>query len=99
MLFGDEYDSGLPIGTARRDPTLIARAPRPRKRVRSNAATTRARRSRGIGVPARSTAFGDESARMRFRLTWLGGGYGRINGGVYAVFLVITDDACHVRSK
>src|SRR5687768_12857543 len=31
MLFGDEYDSGLPIGTARGGPRLIVRAPRPRR--------------------------------------------------------------------
>jgi hypothetical protein len=43
-------------------------------------------------VPARSAALDDEIARMGFRLTWLGGGYGRIDGGVYTVFLVITDE-------
>jgi hypothetical protein len=29
---------------------------------------------------------------MGFGLAWLGGGYGRIDGGVYTVFLVITDE-------
>ena len=43
-------------------------------------------------VPARSAALDDEIARMGFRLTWIGGGYGRIDGGVYTVFLVITDE-------
>jgi len=43
-------------------------------------------------VPARSAALDDEIARMGFRLTLLGGGYGRIDGGVYTIFLVITDD-------
>jgi len=43
-------------------------------------------------VPARGGALEEEIARMGFRLTWLGGGYGRLDGGVYTVFLVITDE-------
>jgi len=43
-------------------------------------------------VPARSAALDDEIARTGFRMTWLGGGYGRIDGGVYTVFLAITDE-------
>jgi hypothetical protein len=46
----------------------------------------------GLVVPSTSTALDDEIARMGFRLTWFGGGYGRIDGGVYTVFLVITDE-------
>ena len=34
-------------------------------------------------VPARGGALDKEIARMGFRLTWLGGGYGRLDGGVY----------------
>ncbi|MCK6586240.1 MAG: hypothetical protein L6Q76_01515 [Polyangiaceae bacterium] len=43
-------------------------------------------------VPARGASLDDEIARMGFRLTWLGGGYGRIDGGVYTVFLAVTDE-------
>jgi hypothetical protein len=43
-------------------------------------------------VPAMNAALDHEVARTGFRLTWLGGGYGRIDGGVYTVFLVITDE-------
>jgi antitoxin (DNA-binding transcriptional repressor) of toxin-antitoxin stability system len=39
-----------------------------------------------------SAALDHEIARMGFRLTWLGGGYGRIDGGVYTIFLVLTDE-------
>ena len=43
-------------------------------------------------VPSRNPHLDDEITRMGFRLTLLGGGYGRIDGGVYTVFLVITDE-------
>src|SRR4051812_7914753 len=43
-------------------------------------------------IPSRNAALDDEIARMRWRLTPLDGGYGRIDGGVYTVFLVITDE-------
>jgi hypothetical protein len=43
-------------------------------------------------VPSRNEALDDEITRMGWRLTLLGGGYGRIDGGVYTVFLVITDE-------
>jgi hypothetical protein len=43
-------------------------------------------------IPSRNAALDEEIARMGWRLTQLGGGYGRIDGGVYTVFLVVTDD-------
>ena len=43
-------------------------------------------------IASRNTTFDDEIARMGWRLTLLGGGYGRIDGGVYTSFLVLTDE-------
>ena len=43
-------------------------------------------------IPSRNDALDDEIARMAWRLTVLGGGYGRIDGGVYTCFLVVTDE-------
>ena len=43
-------------------------------------------------IPSRNAALDAEIARMGWRLTLLGGGYGRIDGGVYTVFLVLTDE-------
>jgi hypothetical protein len=43
-------------------------------------------------VPSSNAALEEEIARMGLRLTLLGGGYGRIDGGVYTVFLAITDE-------
>jgi hypothetical protein len=43
-------------------------------------------------IPCRNAALGEEIARMGWRLTPLGGGYGRIDGGVYTVILVETDE-------
>ena len=43
-------------------------------------------------IPSRNAALDAEIARMGWRLTLLGGGYGRIDGGVYTCFLVLTDE-------
>src|SRR5262245_1002529 len=43
-------------------------------------------------IPSRNAAFDDEVARMRWTYRPLGGGYGRIDGGVYTVYLVETDE-------
>jgi hypothetical protein len=43
-------------------------------------------------IPSRNAALDDEIARMGWRLTLLGGGYGRIDGGVYTLFLALTDE-------
>jgi hypothetical protein len=43
-------------------------------------------------VSAKNAPLDDEIARMDLRLRFLSGGYGRIDGGVYTVFLVITDE-------
>lgn len=46
-------------------------------------------------VPAMSSALHDEIARIGLRLTWIGGGYGRIDGALYTLFLALTDDVSH----
>ncbi|MEP7123968.1 MAG: hypothetical protein ABJE95_23780 [Byssovorax sp.] len=43
-------------------------------------------------IPSRTGALDDEIARMGWRLVPLDQGYGRIEGGVYTLFLVLTDD-------
>jgi hypothetical protein len=43
-------------------------------------------------IPNRNTFFNDEIARMGWRLTLLGGGYARIDGGVYTVYVAFTDE-------
>jgi hypothetical protein len=43
-------------------------------------------------IPSRNAALDDEIERMGWRLTLLGGGYGRIDGGVYTVLLALTDE-------
>jgi hypothetical protein len=43
-------------------------------------------------VPSRTAVLDDEIRRMRWTLTPLGDGYGQIDGGVYTIFLVVTDE-------
>jgi hypothetical protein len=43
-------------------------------------------------IPSRNAALDDEIARMGWRLILLDRGYGRIDGGVYTLFLVLTDE-------
>lgn len=43
-------------------------------------------------VPSVTPTLAEEIARMGWRLTPLGGGYGRIDGAVYALYVVLTDE-------
>lgn len=50
-------------------------------------------------VPSVTSALRDEIARMDWSLVWLGDGYGRIDGGMYATFLVVTDEVVGTEQK